>query len=215
MEVVKKTPTSRSVKAVPAVEWNLRLYVAGPNPKSSVAFRNLKKFCEEHMASRYRIEVIDLMRHPQLAQGDQIFALPTLVRRLPAPIRKVIGDLSNIERVFVGLDLRPRDPSPLANRSASTAHEGHKGLDHQSLNGEAKRQQLAPEGRRAALGGKIATLGAELAAKQATVTRISSKDRQREATVVPDKVAMGPGRQHDTAKSKRKRSRDLTREKKS
>jgi circadian clock protein KaiB len=90
-------------------DWNLRLYVAGPTPKSVAAFRNLEKICEEHLAGRYHIEVIDLMKKPQLAQGDQILAVPTLVRKLPAPIRKIIGSLSNTERVLVGLDLRPHD----------------------------------------------------------------------------------------------------------
>jgi circadian clock protein KaiB len=86
----------------------LRLYVAGQTPKSVTALTNLKSFCEEHLAGKYRIEVIDLLEHPQLARGDQILAIPTLVRRLPEPIRKIIGDLSNTERVLVGLDLRPR-----------------------------------------------------------------------------------------------------------
>jgi circadian clock protein KaiB len=85
----------------------LRLYVAGQTPKSLAAFANLKKICEEHLAGRYKIEVIDLLEHPQLARGDQIFAVPTLVRRLPPPLRKIIGDLSNTENVIVGLDLRP------------------------------------------------------------------------------------------------------------
>lgn len=89
--------------------WELRLYVAGQTPKSLAAFANLKRFCEEHLAGRYRIEVIDLVEHPQLARGDQIFAVPTLVRKLPPPLRKIIGDLSNTERVLVGLDIRPGD----------------------------------------------------------------------------------------------------------
>jgi circadian clock protein KaiB len=89
--------------------WDLRLYVAGQTPKSVTALANLKKFCEEHLAGQYRIEVIDLMKNPQLARSDQILAIPTLVRRLPEPIRKIIGDLSNSERVLVGLDIRPRD----------------------------------------------------------------------------------------------------------
>jgi circadian clock protein KaiB len=88
--------------------WELRLYVAGQTPKSLQAFANLKNICEEHLAGRYRIEVIDLLKNPQLAKGDQILALPTLVRKLPEPVRKIIGDLSNTERVLVGLDLRPR-----------------------------------------------------------------------------------------------------------
>ena len=86
--------------------YNLRLYVAGHTPKSLAAFANLKKICEEHLKGRYAIEVIDLIESPQLAKGDQILAIPTLVRRLPEPLRKIIGDLSNTERVLVGLDLR-------------------------------------------------------------------------------------------------------------
>lgn len=89
-------------------KWDLRLYVAGQTPKSLQAFANLKRICEEHLAGRYRIEVIDLLLQPQLAKGDQILALPTLVRKLPEPVRKIIGDLSDTERVLVGLDLRPR-----------------------------------------------------------------------------------------------------------
>ena len=88
--------------------FDLRLYVAGQTPKAVRAFENLRTLCEEHLAGRYRIEVIDLLENPQLGRGDQILALPTLVRRLPAPIQKIIGDLSNTERVLVGLDLRPR-----------------------------------------------------------------------------------------------------------
>ncbi len=86
--------------------WELRLYVAGQTPKSIQAFANLKKICEEYLAGKYRIEVVDLMENPQLAQGDQILAVPTLVRKLPQPIKKIIGDLSNTERVLVGLDVR-------------------------------------------------------------------------------------------------------------
>ena len=86
--------------------YQLRLYVAGQTPKSLLAFRNLKVICEAHLQGRYEIEVIDLRANPQLAQGDQILALPTLVRRLPEPIKKIIGDLSNTERVLVGLDIR-------------------------------------------------------------------------------------------------------------
>ncbi len=89
-----------------AKEWELRLYVAGQTPKSLAAFANLKKICEEHLAGEYHIEVIDLLKNPQLASGDQILAIPTLVRKLPEPIRKIIGDLSNTERVLVGLDIR-------------------------------------------------------------------------------------------------------------
>ena len=86
--------------------WELRLYVAGQTPKSLTAFENLKKICEEHLAGQYHIEVIDLSEQPHLGRGDQILAIPTLVRKLPLPIRKLIGDLSNTERVLVGLDLR-------------------------------------------------------------------------------------------------------------
>jgi circadian clock protein KaiB len=88
--------------------WNLRLYVAGQTPRSVAAFANLKRYCEQHLAGRYNIEVIDLIEQPQLAAGDQIVAIPTLVRKLPEPIRKIIGDLSNEERTLIGLDLRPR-----------------------------------------------------------------------------------------------------------
>jgi circadian clock protein KaiB len=87
--------------------WELRLYVAGKTAKSVAAFDNLKRLCEEHLPGKYRIEVVDLLVHPQLAKGDQIVAIPTLVRKLPPPIRKVIGDLSNVERTLVGLQLRP------------------------------------------------------------------------------------------------------------
>ena len=87
--------------------WELRLYVAGKTAKSVAAFENLTRLCEEHLAGKYKIEVVDLLVHPQLARGDQIIAIPTLVRKLPFPIRKVIGDLSNVERALVGLQLRP------------------------------------------------------------------------------------------------------------
>jgi circadian clock protein KaiB len=85
----------------------LRLYVAGQTPKSMTALANLKKICEEYLEGRYQIQVVDLLKNPQLASGDQILAVPTLVRRLPEPIRKIIGDLSNTERVLIGLDLVP------------------------------------------------------------------------------------------------------------
>lgn len=88
--------------------WDLKLYVAGQTPKSVAALANLKKFCEEHLSGKYRIEVVDLVENPRLARSDQILAIPTLVRRLPSPIRKIIGDLSNSERVLVGLDIQPR-----------------------------------------------------------------------------------------------------------
>lgn len=87
--------------------YNLRLYVAGQTPKSITALANLKKICEEHLVGRYQIEVIDLLVHPQLAAGDQILAVPTLVRRLPEPLKRIIGNLSDMERVLVGLDLQP------------------------------------------------------------------------------------------------------------
>ncbi|HEY0511128.1 MAG TPA: circadian clock KaiB family protein [Thermoanaerobaculia bacterium] len=86
-------------------KWNLRLYVAGQTPKSIVALANLKRICDEHMSGQYRIEVIDLMENPQLARRDQIVAIPTLIRELPSPIKRIIGDLSNTERVLVGLDV--------------------------------------------------------------------------------------------------------------
>jgi circadian clock protein KaiB len=101
-----KNPRSKAPAGDPA--WNLRLYVAGRTPKSITAFENLKKLCEEHLKGQYHIEIIDLVKQPQLAKGDQILAVPTLVRRLPQPIKKIIGDLSNTERVLVGLDLRPQ-----------------------------------------------------------------------------------------------------------
>lgn len=87
--------------------WVLRLYVAGQTPKALTAFSNLKKICEEQLQGKYSIEVIDLLKNPQLGADDQILALPTLVRKLPVPVRKIIGDLSNTERVLVGLDLLP------------------------------------------------------------------------------------------------------------
>jgi circadian clock protein KaiB len=88
-------------------QWELRLYIAGNTPKSIAAISNLKKYCEEHLEGKYHIEIIDLLVHPQLAEGDQIFAIPTLVRKVPQPIRKIIGDLSNKEKVLVGLNIRP------------------------------------------------------------------------------------------------------------
>ncbi|HEX4325311.1 MAG TPA: circadian clock KaiB family protein [Burkholderiales bacterium] len=93
--------------AMPAAEWNLRLYVAGQTPRSAAALANLRNICETHLAGRYAIEVIDLLVNPKLAAGDQILAVPTLVRKLPEPIKKIIGDLSNEERVLVGLDIQP------------------------------------------------------------------------------------------------------------
>src|SRR6187549_3808879 len=89
--------------------WQLRLYVAGQTPKSLTAFSNLKKICEEHLPGRYTIEIVDLLQQPQLAAGDQIVAIPTLVRKLPEPLRKIVGDLSNTERTLVGLQLKPAE----------------------------------------------------------------------------------------------------------
>ena len=103
----KKTKVNRRAPAKIKREfWELRLYVAGRTPRAITAFSNLKKICEEHLAGKYHIEVVDLTKNPGLAQGDQILAVPTLVRKLPEPIRKILGDLSNTERVLVGLDLR-------------------------------------------------------------------------------------------------------------
>jgi circadian clock protein KaiB len=114
-----------AIKGKPAAAasriWELRLYVAGPTPKSAAAFHNLESICKEHLAGRYHIEVIDLIKNPQLAQGDQILAVPTVVRKLPVPIRKLIGTLSNTERVLVGLDLRLQGPDPFAARK----EQGH------------------------------------------------------------------------------------------
>ena len=103
-----RTPVKRkSVKRGDPDFWELRLYVAGPSPKSITAFDNLKKLCDEHLKGKYHIEVVDLLKNPQLAKGDQIVAVPTLARKLPPPLKKIIGDLSNTVRVLVGLDLRP------------------------------------------------------------------------------------------------------------
>ncbi len=100
---------SKSSKGSPARErWDLRLYIAGHTPRAMKALDNLKTICEEHVPGEYHIEVVDLLKTPQLAKGDQIIAVPTLVRKLPEPIRKIIGDLSNTEKVLVGLDLRER-----------------------------------------------------------------------------------------------------------
>jgi circadian clock protein KaiB len=110
---MKKAPaTKRPVNALSrsrrrTAKYDLCLYVAGNTEKSSLALRNLKNICSEHLGGEYRIKVIDLLKHPQLARGDQILAIPTLVRRLPSPIRKIIGDLSDTSRVLVGLDVKP------------------------------------------------------------------------------------------------------------
>lgn len=100
------TRPERSSKSGPR-EYELRLYVAGQTPRAIAALGNLKKICEEHLKGRYRVEVVDLLEQPQLARGDQILAIPTLVRKLPSPIKKIVGDLSNSDRVLVGLDLKP------------------------------------------------------------------------------------------------------------
>jgi circadian clock protein KaiB len=111
---MKKAASSKPSKRPPPagqeapVEWDLRLYIAGRTPKCVAAFTNLQQLCKEHLEGQYRIEVIDLLENTQLAKGDQILAIPTLVRKLPEPIKKIIGDLSNTERVLVGLDLRVR-----------------------------------------------------------------------------------------------------------
>jgi circadian clock protein KaiB len=92
-------------------KWELKLYVAGKTPKSMTALKNLRKYCDEYMEGQYKIEVIDLLKTPQLAEGDQIFAVPTLVRKVPVPMRKIIGDLSNEEKVLVGLNIVPVKPA--------------------------------------------------------------------------------------------------------
>ena len=107
-------PKSRLPRSAP--EYLLRLYVAGQTPKSLAAFVNLRHICEEHLAGRYRIEVVDLLLNPALARGDQILALPAVVRQLPPPVKKIIGDFSSAERVLVGLDLRPFKSSARAER---------------------------------------------------------------------------------------------------
>jgi circadian clock protein KaiB len=101
------THTENNPKNTGEKKWMLRLYVAGQTPKSLTAFANLKKICEEHLDGNYQIEVIDPLVNPTLAKDDQILALPTLVRKLPEPVKKIVGDLSNTERVLVGLDIRP------------------------------------------------------------------------------------------------------------
>ena len=103
--------SSKGADSKTGEKWRLRLYVAGQTPKSVAAFANLKRVCEEHLQGRYEIEVIDLLRNPQLAAGDQIVAIPTLVRKLPQPLRKIVGDLRDTERLLVGLQLRPANPA--------------------------------------------------------------------------------------------------------
>jgi circadian clock protein KaiB len=106
--------------AAPPAEWELRLYVAGQSPRSLAAFANLKRLCETHLAGNYRIEVIDLLRTPQLSRDDQIVVIPTLVRRLPLPTRKIIGDLSDAARTLVALDLTPEAPTVTAPSEDTT-----------------------------------------------------------------------------------------------
>lgn len=104
----KRPAKAKTAKKEEAKRYHMRLYVAGQTPRSLAALSNLKKICEEHLPGLYDIEIIDLLEKPQLAKGDQILAVPTLVRHLPEPVKKIIGDLSNTERVLVGLDIRPR-----------------------------------------------------------------------------------------------------------
>ena len=105
-----KAPAQQPGTSPDSEVWHLRLYVAGESPKSQEAFRNLKHLCENHLTVRYEIEIVDLLENPRLARGDEIIAIPTLVRQLPSPMRKIIGDLSDTDRVLVGLQLRPIQP---------------------------------------------------------------------------------------------------------
>ena len=118
-----KTPVAshkaKPAKAVPWA-WELRLYVAGPTPKSTTAFRNIEALCEEHLAGRYHIEVIDLTKNPQLAQGDQIVAVPTLVRKVPTPIHKIIGTLSDTDRVLGALGIPGHEAAPFATKKGGS-----------------------------------------------------------------------------------------------
>ena len=109
MKTRPRGDSSKVSNVKPDEHWLLRLYVAGQTPKSLAAFDNLKRLCEERLIGRYNIEVIDLLKNPRLAKDDQILAIPTLVRKLPLPVRRIIGDLSNTERVLMGLDLRPKN----------------------------------------------------------------------------------------------------------
>jgi len=108
MPAKKKSVSEEAKINLKEEKWELRLYVAGQTPNCVKAFSNLKKICEEHLKGQYKIQVIDLLEDPQLAKGDQITAIPTLIRKLPPPIRKIVGNLSKTERVLVGLDLKPR-----------------------------------------------------------------------------------------------------------
>ncbi len=105
---IKAQKKSSEKERIAEKEWLLRLYVAGTNPRSMAALKNLKQICEENFAGKYSIEVMDVLEHPELTLDEQIIALPTLVRRLPPPVKKIIGDLSDKEHVLIGLDLRPR-----------------------------------------------------------------------------------------------------------
>lgn len=107
MSAARKKPAANPAEKDGSSFYQLRLYVAGQTERAHAAFRNLEALCETHLQGKYKIEVVDLLKNPQLARGDQIFAVPTLVRQLPPPVKKIIGDLSNVERVLVGLDLRP------------------------------------------------------------------------------------------------------------
>ena len=106
MKMKRKTKLRGRGRASSRKRWNLRLYIAGNTSRSIAALTNLRKICDEHLAGEYRVEVVDLLKTPHLAAGDQIIAVPTLVRRLPTPLKRIIGDLSNSQRVLVGLDLR-------------------------------------------------------------------------------------------------------------
>ena len=121
MKTLAASVTPRKVKSTVATswDWELRLYVAGPSPKSIAAFRNIELLCEEHLAGRYHIEVVDLTKNPQLAASDQILAVPTLVRKLPVPIRKIIGTLSDTERVLGALGIPPLEADSIAARKGA------------------------------------------------------------------------------------------------
>ncbi|MFA6271180.1 MAG: circadian clock KaiB family protein [Candidatus Paceibacterota bacterium] len=123
MKTKSKSDSVKPTREEPADHWKLRLYVAGQTPKSLVAFGNLKRLCENHLKGRYTIEVIDLVVTPHLARDDQILAIPTLVRKLPEPVHKIIGDLSNTERVLMGLDLIPL---PKTSKQSPEPYDNHR-----------------------------------------------------------------------------------------
>ena len=131
--VTDKPSLSNSSSPAPPAPWNLRLYVAGQTPKSVRAFDNLKRLCEEHLAGQYSIEVVDLVLNPRLAKEDQIVAIPTLVRRLPDPIRKIIGDLSDTERTLVGLATAHEDANVKTTEPLHHAHDTPAVHDDQDL----------------------------------------------------------------------------------